>query len=76
MAKRLEHDSVHQSTASTNTRIVPQTECWLSAYISSLGDAYGMMEWSFVFLFLVFKGTSVILGVFHCPVPQDRASVS
>ena len=76
MAKRLEHDSVHQSTASTDTRIVHQTECWISACISSLGDACGMMEWSFVFLFLVFKGTSVILSVFHCLVPQDRASVS
>ena len=76
VAKGLEHDSVHESTASTDTRIVHQTECSIPAYISSLGDAHGMMEWSFVFLFSVFQGTSVILGIFHCLVPQDRASVS
>ena len=67
---------MHESTASTDTRIVPQTECSIPAYISSLGDAHGIMEWSFVFPFLVFKGTSVILGICHSLVPQDRASVS
>ena len=75
-AKGLEHDSVHDNTASTDTRFVHQTECSIPAYISSLGDPHGMMEWSYVSLFLVFKGTSVILGICHCPVPQGRASVS